>query len=151
MSLEELQRDYDAIQTKIDGMTGALTTPAEIMALLKNDIVPFMGSSVKELAELDDTVADLYANAEDILQPETAGLFAALILTGRPLLMELQKRLTPADTKIAVALKEWLSLSKSAERTLADITVPDDDEDDDDDDDEDGDEDGDKAPDEEKK
>jgi hypothetical protein len=99
-----------------------------------------MGSFVKELTEVDETVADLYSESEDILQAQTAGVFAALIATGRPLIMELQKRLQPSDGKILAALKGWLELSKVCESTLEEITIPDD-EDDEDPDDEDEDKD----------
>lgn len=135
-SIDTLKSDFAAIQSKIDAMSGPLTTAPEIMSLLKNDLVPFIGEVVKEVGEVDEAVADMYAQAEDILQPETAAEVAALILTGRTLVKELMT----LNPKAAAACKAWLQLSKTVEETLAEITVDDpsdDDEDDEDEDDED--------------
>jgi hypothetical protein len=39
VSLEELQNDYNAIQTKIDTL-GPLTSAIDLVNLLKNDVAP---------------------------------------------------------------------------------------------------------------
>ncbi len=127
MSLEELKSDYQAITTQLSEMNPALTTAPELVTFLRNNLVPFQENLINELGELDETVADLYNNAEDILQPETGGLIAATLALGIGIIEKLKGRLVATsleDTKVAKAIKEWERMSKEAVETISEITIP---------------------------
>ncbi len=146
MSIEELKSDHAAIEDKIRSMVPALTTAPELASFLQNELMPLLGNFVSELAEMDDTVQDIYTGADDILQPETGGLFAAAISGAMGILTVLEKRLVATnleDAKILKALKEWKPIATEALETIQEITIPDTDDDEGDEDD--GDEDGDDA------
>lgn len=159
MSLEDLQTDLDdniAAMAKL-AQQGPLTTPADITAHLERTLWPFFKNVVAELSEMDSSIADLYQDAEDILQPETGAQLAAVLVTATGLIT---KQLVPRldkdkDRAVLVAIKQWLGLAKEAGDTIEQITIPeeaeaaegpddeeDDEEDDGDEDEDDEDEDG---------
>lgn len=150
MSLEDLKADLATNMKEASVMSaGVMANPADLLRHLQNTLWPFLENLVGELEEIDDTVDDMYHSAEDILQPETAQLFATVIAGGMALVNELEKRLTmPADAQIIAGIREWRRLAGESAQTIAEITVMpqadanqgDDQDDDDDDDDEDDDE-----------
>lgn len=127
MSIEQLKTDWDALEKRVNSMNPALTTNPEIVRLIKDELAPFMKCMVDEMGEQDGALADLFNDAEDILQPETAGLFAVLITTGRELLAKLEAVSKKAgDLTTLAEIKAWREISKTAEEALEEITVPDD-------------------------
>lgn len=150
MSLEELKSDHAAVSAKLRDMNPALTTAPELVAFLRDEFMPLHENMIGELAEIDETVHDIYTGAEDILQPETGQLFAAVVGGAVGIINKLKAKLVSTnldDAKLLKAIKEWEPLAAEAAETLNEITIPDDDEDDDaadesdDDDDEGGDDD----------
>ena len=94
MSLDELREDLarnikDA-RTIVDDRT---------RAHLENTLWPFLEAIIDVVDEMDDAVAELVDQQEDYLQPETAGLFAAIIQSSLQLVIELRKR-APGDKAI---------------------------------------------------
>lgn len=142
MSIEEIRSDYAAICGQLADMNPALTSTSDVVLFLRNNLVPFQENLIAELAEMDETVSDIYHRADDILQPETGGMFAAVIAGGMGFANQLKARLTksPDDQKLVAAIKEWEKLAMEACETLDEITIPDAD-DDEDEDEEEGDED----------
>lgn len=129
MSVEELKADLEANTAIIRGLNGPLTTAPEIVALLQGTIWPFIENVVNELAEVDEGVHDLYSGAEDILQPETGAVFAAIIGGGLGLIAQLEARIAPNDPerqKLKRAIEEWKKMAKEGEEILMEIVVPDD-------------------------
>lgn len=143
MSIEDLKADLESNMAACKALISPLTTPSELAAHLHNCLYPFISNVVNEIEEVDSAVETLFNESDDVLQPETAAVFAAVIAGGQVLVKELSGRLTPADDKLKQAIAEWLQLAAVAGSTLEDITLdpsdpdPDDDDDDEDDDDDD--------------
>jgi hypothetical protein len=134
MSIETLRDDLKGLKEATRAMPD-LTTSGDIRKFMKSTLVPFVEALVDEVAEMDGVMADLIEGAEDILQPETAGVFADLIIGGRLLAAKLRE-LSPtgADPKLDVAIVAFLERSTLAEQLLEEIAVvsADDEEDDED-------------------
>lgn len=137
MSIEDLKADLASNMKACRELIarGILLTPSDL-AKHQLDQWAFLENVVNDVEEMDGTLSDLYHNAEDILQPETAALFAAVATGGLGLVGELEKRLTPADGKIRAAIAEFKKLAIEATDILREITIPEDDEDDEEDEDE---------------
>jgi hypothetical protein len=133
VSIEDLKADLASNMTACRALIarGVLLTPVDL-AKHQLDQWAFLENVVTDFEELDGTVSDLYHNAEDILQPETAAVFAAVAAGGLGLVGELEKRLTPADGKIRAAIAEFKKLAIEATDILREITIPDDDDDEED-------------------
>lgn len=148
MSIETLKADAKAVGDQLDAMNSALTTAPELCDFLKNNLIPLQQSIVAEMAEMDDTVRDVYEGADDILQPETGELLAAVVVGAMGIITQLKAKLDKAniaDRKALAAIKEWEEIAKEAAATIEEITIPDDgDEDEDGEDEEEGDGDGEK-------
>lgn len=133
MSLEELEADLAANTAQVNAL-GALTTTTDLVGFIKNTLWPFQQNLVGELSAMDGAMQDIVDGHEDILQEETAGLFAAVIAGANGLIAILEKRLKlPEDTKLVKAIREWKKIAAEAGATIEEITVaaePDDDEDD---------------------
>lgn len=140
MSIEQLRKD---MKESTEALARLATTPgvpptAESLAsFIHLTMWPTMEAVVDELSDVDGCVEDLLNSSEDILQPETAELFAALVVSGRAVAAELSKRLTvsPADAETRKLVEGFLELSKAAEAAISEITVPEDEDDDEDDED----------------
>lgn len=146
MSIDQLRKDMKESAEALNQLAGGLgkppPTPTAIVEFLRNTMWPTMEAAVDELGQLDECVEDIYNASEDILQPETAQLFAALVVAGRVMAAELAKRLTntAADAEAKAIVDGFLEMASAAERAIQEITVPetDDDEDDEDDEEEEG-------------
>lgn len=135
-SVETLRADLNANIASLKDM-GALTTTADLVGHLKNTLWPFQEMLVEHIEELDGCVEDLLNHAEDILQPETGAVFAAVVVGGLLLAGELKKRLTVADDpKIRAVIAEFEQTCAVAQATLAEIVIPDDEAEDEDEEDE---------------
>ncbi len=143
MSIEDLKTDLASNKSNCKELIAkGIVTPMELARHML-DFWAFQENVITEIEDLDGTVRDLYDNAEDLLQPETSAVFAAIIAGGLGLINELEKRLTPADAKIRAAISEFKKLAKEGGEILVEVTIPDDDDDDEEEDDEDEDDDDD--------
>lgn len=140
MSIEELKADHASVTAKLRGMNPALTTAPELCAFLQQEFMPLHENLIGELAEMDETVQDIYTGAEDILQPETGGQLAAVITTAAGML-EKAMAILPAGNletaKLKKAYETWKPLCKEALEAIDEITIPADDVEEGDDDEED--------------
>lgn len=148
MSIEQL-RSIERLRKDMKESSEALTRlgapgfppPAieDVVAFLQHTMWPTIEAAVDEVAQIDECVEDLLNASEDILQPETAELFAALVVAGRAVATELTKRLGPGDAETRKLVSGFLDLATSAEAAIVEITVP---EDEDEEDEDEGDEEG---------
>lgn len=136
MSLDELRNDLKANMAAL-----VKITPGETRDHLKETLWPFLEALVDVVDEIDDAVAELVDQQEDYLQPETAGVFAAVIQSSLQLAAELKKR-AGTDLNVVKAIGLHEQLCEQAMTVLGEITmIPSDHDEDDDDDEEEGDED----------
>lgn len=146
MSVETLKADLTANMRDLASLT-AMASPEEIVNHLKNSLWPFLEALTEELGEVDDCVADMIEGADDILQPETAEVFSAIIAGGIACAAALRARITrESDPALSKVVDEFEKNLKDGEAILREIVIdtgePLGDEDDDaeeDDDDEQGD------------
>lgn len=134
MSLEDLRNDLKANLAEARNCQSW----EDVKNHLVNTVWPYLEAQNEELAEMDDTLAELVDQQEDYVQPETAAVFAAVIQLGLQLGAELKKR-HPGDANVAAAVDQHEAMCQQAVELLGQITmVPnDDDEDEGEDDDED--------------
>lgn len=138
MSTETLQADL--IQCVNEGKALAANTDlglADFVKHLNDTLWPMLANVVEEIADIDETVSDMYEHAEDILQPETGDHLLAVIAGAEVLVAELKTRVGN-DARLLLAIKEWAVKSAEAKQAITDITIATEEEDDDGDD-EDGD------------
>lgn len=144
MSLDTLKEDLKQNLATLTTMN-ELSSVGDVVNHLKNTLWPTLESIVDELAEVDDCVADMVNNAEDILQPETAEVFAAVLAASAVVAAALKPMLDPAKDADMINLVAELERNiKKANAIMQEIVIDDvdpeyDDDDDDDDDDNEGD------------
>jgi len=144
MSLDELCSDLEANQTELEKVQ--MFSADDVKKYLASTVWPFLENVVAEIEDLDASLSDLVEKTEDILQPETAGIFAVVIQGCVQVMDELAKRLRPGnagDQKWKVKLGELRKICNTAAETLQEITVMPDEADDNTDNTEPGDDDGD--------
>lgn len=125
MSIEDLKADLADNMAEAKALGTSITTSVQdIVKHLNNSFWPFVENVVTEMEDLDEGLSDLYHGAEDILQPDTAKLFAGVITGGAILVTELERRLTAADGKLKEAIAEWRELADQAGAALEEIVVP---------------------------
>lgn len=135
MSIASLRADLADVVNALTQRT--FETPADVQAFLRDELVAWLGNAVNEIDEMDESIAGIYERSEDVLQPETAGIFAKMIVGVRELGAELAT-LKKDDATWLAKIAEYSQASVLAEQTLEQITTdPQDDEDEGDDDDED--------------
>jgi hypothetical protein len=131
VSIEDLQSDLERNLAELDNR--AFTSFDDVRSWLRDTLFPLMTNMTSEIEEIDNDVADMVQQSEDILQPETAGLFAMVIANCIQLAGALGKRLkqNPNDQKWAAKIQQSLHVCELATKTLQEITVqpdaPDDD------------------------
>lgn len=123
MSMEQLMGDL-AENSKEIARLGPESTVADVVKLLQATLWPSLVALAEQTAEIDGCVEDLVEGAEDILQPETAQVFAGIIAGGTVLVAELKKRLKPEDAKILSAIGEFEKLCELGKEALEEITIP---------------------------
>lgn len=144
MSLDTLKEDLKQNLATLTTMN-ELSSVGDVVNHLKNTLWPTLESIVDELAEVDDCVADMVNNAEDILQPETAEVFAAVLAASAVVAAALKPMLDPdKDADMINLVAELERNIKKANAIMQEIVIDDvdpeyDDDDDDDDDDNEGD------------
>lgn len=141
MTMEALQGDLKEIVAEAKKLSTTLTTSGELISFVKNNLVPFIESHVAETADIDECVADMVEHAEDILQPDTAKIFAGCIQGGLAMALKLEEVLAKdasgklADPVLAKLIADYRNLAQVGGQLLDEITMPDDEEDDEEEDD----------------
>lgn len=135
MSSEDLQSDLASNMEAVKNLT-ALSNISDVVDHLKQTLWPMLEAMVNEHADLDAALADLYHNAEDILQYETGKLFAAVVVGAEFMMTELANR-AGNDARLLKAIKELREKCKEAKEIIEEITLPEDPDGDEDDEDED--------------
>jgi hypothetical protein len=108
---------------------GPTSTVGELAAHLRNTLWPMLEAMVDEVEEIDDVVAGIVSNSEDILQPDTSAMLVAVISGAMVLVtQQLEKRVNKdAEGKVWAAIKEWRQLAAKSLELLSEITLPEDD------------------------
>lgn len=119
MSLDDLREDMKRNVAEAK----RLTSVQEIRDHLVNTLWPFLEAKIDVLEEMDDAVAELVDQQEDYLQPDTAGLFAAVIQSSMGLAAELRKRATAADAELLKHIGAHEQLCEQAIAVLGEITM----------------------------
>lgn len=124
MSIEQLKEDVVRNIDDFDKTTfGSLD---DVKTFLKTTMFPLMENMVDEIEQIDSDVADMIEQSEDVLQPETAGIFAAVITQCMGLITALERRLKKDDVndqKWAKRLPGIRNICTVAQNTLLEITV----------------------------
>lgn len=128
MSLESLRGDMKRNAVAADRLSDATRD------YMQSTVWPFLEALVDEVAEIDDAVAELVDQQEDYLQPETAGVFAAVVQSSLQLAAELKKRAN-GDQAVLRLVSNHEQICQQVSAILGEITMmPVDDEEDDDED-----------------
>lgn len=126
MSLDELESDVARNTEDFSAQTLPFASFEDVKKYFETTIWPVLANVVEEIKEIDSDLSDLVYQADSVLQPEEAGIFAAIIQQCRGLVKVLGTRLKPNDPndkKLALRLKNVLTLCQKAEETLLEITV----------------------------
>lgn len=127
MSVEELRADIDRAIADLPNVN--LFAVDDVKQYLASTLLPLLENVVNELDEHDEDIESLMETVDgtaDMLQPETAGLFAMTIKVCLELRAELGKRLRPGnagDEKWKKKLLQVDQVCKVAEAKLMEITV----------------------------
>jgi len=126
---EALTTDTEAVVAAAQALNPGLTTTADLVRFLQDNLMPLIASHVESHTELDEAVMDLVEQTEDILQPETAKDFGMLIVMGQAIVQKCIQ-LAPKDPKgklldgkLAQALAAYMVVSKRCQETLEEITL----------------------------
>lgn len=123
MSLEDLQNDY---RSNLSAAQKLLQADPEnpLLRHVVNNLWPFQEAMLEEIAEQAEELDKVVDEAGDMLQPETAAPFAALIVLATKVADELDKRLMPSETELRGVLVELRKQAVEASEILDEIVVP---------------------------
>lgn len=123
MSIEDLEGDLARNIT--DFATTTFLTANDVQKYLGDTLWPFLQNMVAEVRDQDNCISDLVNEADDVLQPDTAGIFAAVIISSKMMMQELVMRLTksPKDAELKTKLAQIRPIITKAEETLEEITI----------------------------
>lgn len=150
--LKQNLADLAALKPEIAGADPSLGVK-DVISHLKNTLWPMLEAMVDEMSEMDEVLGDMVTNSEDILQPDTAAIFSAVIAGASTIAAALKVRITrEAEPQLYKIVEELESNVKEATEIMKEIVIDDgsdfgegegedDEEDDEDDEDEEGDED----------
>lgn len=120
-----MKSDLQRIEREELPALAANPEPAAIVAFFRDTMFPIFGQVIEEIEEIDEAVEDLGADAEDILQPESAEAFGVVIVTGQVVVSELKKRLSATeDARLLKVCLEFEEQLKKASQVLEDVFVP---------------------------
>lgn len=123
--IDQLKSDLDRIMLEDLPALVANPEPAAIAAHLQNTLYPILGQVAEEIEEIDDAVEDLGADAEDILQPESAEAIGVVLIQGAIVVAELKKRLSiKTDAALLRVCLEFERQLKAATEVLREVYVP---------------------------
>jgi hypothetical protein len=132
MSMETLESDLKSNLALVAALQPELATSADVVRVLK-ETWAFIENHVAETGAIDLCVQDLLRNAEDILQPETAEIFAAVVTGGLAVAAALKTKISrDTDAQLYKVAEELERNCKKAEEILEEIVIDVDDDDDDD-------------------
>lgn len=143
MSLETLKNDLKLNMAELAQLDENLATPKDVVRHLKGSLWPTLDAIVEELDEVDSCVADIVDGIDEILTPESAGVFSAVIAGCSTVLAALESRVTRAqEPELFKVIDELKKNMNRGTEILADVVVgeSEDDYEDDEDDEEDDDE-----------
>lgn len=124
MSMESLRADLKSNLAELAAMDPMITTTPDLLKHLKGTLWPFLESLTDETADIDECVGDMVDGADDILQPETAATFAAVLAGGVTIAAALKARITrEAEPQLWKVIAEYEKNCKSAEEILQEIVV----------------------------
>lgn len=124
MSLDDLKADLQRNVADLEATT--MYGVDDLKKYLRETLWPFLHVVVEEMEELDSDISDMVEGSEDILQPETAGIFAVVIVQAMDLCKELETRLRKndvADQTVKKKVAQLRNVCGIAQQTLMDITV----------------------------
>ena len=134
MSVQELRADIDRTIAELDGR--AMFSVDDVKKFFADTVLPLLDQTCSELEAVDAEIAEhdedidglmnMAEGAEDMLQPETAGVFALVITACRELAKELASRLRPnnaGDEKWKKRVAQVNQFCQIAEDKLREITV----------------------------
>lgn len=133
----------DARQLVSDVQQGAkdivgITDIGDLTKHLKDTLWPTLEAlaeltetTANEIDELDGAVIELAEGDGEMLTPETAGVFANLLLSGKDIAAELEKRLTANEGPMKAKVAAFYKLIAACEAQLDELVVEGVDDDDD--------------------
>lgn len=120
MSLDQLRDDLKRNAAEAGKLDEA--TSLYMSATLWPFLEAFLDEVTEAVSEIDDAVAELVDQQEDYLQPETAGVFAALAQSSMQLAAELKKR-AGGDARLIKLVSNHEQIYETAVALLGDITM----------------------------
>lgn len=120
MSLDQLRDDLKRNAAEAGKLDEA--TSLYMSATLWPFLEAFLDEVTEAVSEIDDAVAELVDQQEDYLQPETAGVFAALAQSSMQLAAELKKR-SGGDARLLKLVSNHEQIYETAVALLGDITM----------------------------
>lgn len=125
--------DLDANEALAKSLN-VVSTVGDVVAHIQHVLWPYLRSLVEETLDIDATVHDLVHETDDVLHPETAKIFAGLVVGVEGLVSHFLPTIDKAkDPKIHAGLVQLRALARKAAEILEEITMPEVDEDEDDD------------------
>lgn len=121
MSLADLLKDCQR-NGKMENILAA-GVPPEIAAYFEGTVWPVLEALVEEASEMDETMQDLIEEADDVLHPPTAMVFAGVIELGSRLANRV-KQLAPGDATAMEEVKAFQIIADNAKTILEEITIP---------------------------
>ena len=134
MALEDLQSDLKSNRAEAQRLL-ASDPENPLIRHMVNTVWPFQEAVLEELGEQAEALDDAVDQAGDMLQADTAGVFAAVILANQRLCDELDRKLGPSEVELRGFIVAARHAAVEASELLEEITIPPHAEDDDIDDD----------------
>jgi hypothetical protein len=108
------------------------STIGDVVAHIQHVLWPYIRSVVEETIDIDEAVHDLVHETEDVLHPETAEVFAALVVGTQGLINHVLPSVDKdKDPKIYAGLMKLREIARRAGKVLDEIVMPEVDEEDD--------------------
>lgn len=123
MALEDLQSDFKSNMEAARRLLAA-DPDSPVVKHLVQTLWPFQEAVLEEMAEQAEQLDDVIDQTGDMLQAETAAVFAALIVLSGKLAEELDKKLMPSETETRGMIVKLRELNAEASELLEEITVP---------------------------
>lgn len=123
MALEDLQSD---VKSNRDEAQRLLSNDPEnpLLRHLVNTVWPFQEALLEEMSEQAEALDEVVDQTGDMIQADTAGVFAAVILANQRLCDELDKKLGPSEIELRGFLVKAREATREAAELLEEITIP---------------------------
>lgn len=121
--IETVKQDLKALVGRVKTTTfaesGSQADPSLIAAFFRNELFPMFEAILDEVEETRDDLDVVLETMEgDTIDEELAAVIMTLITSGRGLIEELRRRISPTDAKMHEGIKAWLDLAASTEKQL---------------------------------